>query len=318
MKKVMLIFPPEWVPTAPYLALPSLAAVLRQNGIETVLKDINVEMYDHIFTPGFLLFVKGKIQDRLKELKKNEANLSAEDRELKQMLTDYQHIDLDYHIQKVGRAKEIMRSEEFYEVEKSEWALNAFREVMEYVSVAYFPASIQFYPIESNLNVYRPWVSEDLLKVPFDNKVNVYADICRQLVLRSIKKEKPEVVGISIGTPVQLMSGITFATLIKEAFPDIHVTVGGNIITRLKDEFAKKPHFFGKAFDSIITYEGEHAMVWLVEALSGKRKMSEVSNLIYKDAEGQMHVNETYQERVDQLPPPDSDGMLWVKYISPE
>ena len=318
MKKVMLIFPPEWVPTAPYLALPSLAAVLRQNGIDTVLKDINVEMYDHIFTPGFLLFVKSKIQDRFKELKQNAANLSAEDAELKQMLSDYQHIDLDYHIQKVGRAKEIMRSEEFYEVEKSEWALNAFREVMEYVSVAYFPASIQFYPIESNLNVYRPWVSEDLLKVPFDNKVNVYADICRQLVLRSIKREKPEVVGISIGTPVQLMSGITFATLIKEAFPDIHVTVGGNIITRLKDEFAKKPHFFGKAFDSMITYEGEHSLVWLVEALSGKRKMNEVSNLIYKDEEGQMHVNETYQERVDQLPPPDFDGMPWEKYFSPE
>ena len=318
MKKVMLIFPPEWVPTAPYLALPSLAAVLRQNGIDTVLKDINVEMYDHIFTPGFLLFVKSKIQDRLKELKQNADNLSAEDAELKQMLSDYQHIDLDYHIQKVSRAKEIMRSEEFYEVEKSEWALNAFREVMEYVSVAYFPASIQFYPIESNLNVYRPWVSEDLLKVPFDNKVNVYADICRQLVLRSIRKEKPEVVGISIGTPVQLMSGITFATLIKEAFPDIHVTVGGNIITRLKDEFAKKPHFFGKAFDSMITYEGEHALVWLVEALSGKRKMNEVSNLIYKDEEGQMHVNETYQERVDQLPPPDFDGMPWEKYFSPE
>jgi len=318
MKKVMLIFPPEWVPTAPYLALHSREAVLIQTDIDTVLKDINVEMYDHIFTPGFLLFVKSKIQDRFKELKQNAANLSAEDAELKQMLSDYQHIDLDYHIQKVGRAKEIMRSEEFYEVEKSEWALNAFREVMEYVSVAYFPASIQFYPIESNLNVYRPWVSEDLLKVPFDNKVNVYADICRQLVLRSIKKEKPEVVGISIGTPVQLMSGITFATLIKEAFPDIHVTVGGNIITRLKDEFAKKPHFFGKAFDSMITYEGEHALVWLVEALSGKRKMNEVSNLIYKDEEGQMHVNETYQERVDQLPPPDFDGMPWEKYFSPE
>ena len=74
MKKVMLIFPPEWVPTAPYLALPSLAAVLRQNGIDTVLKDINVEMYDHIFTPGFLLFVKSKIQDRLKELKQNADN----------------------------------------------------------------------------------------------------------------------------------------------------------------------------------------------------------------------------------------------------
>ena len=318
MKKVMLIFPPEWVPTAPYLALPSLAAVLRQNGIETVLKDINVEMYDHFFTPGFLLFVKGKIQDRLKTLKNQAGALSPEDAEIRQMLSDYQSIDLDHHINKVTRAKRIMRSEEFYEIEKAEWALNAFREVMEYISVAYFPASIQFYPVESNLNVYRPWVSDDLLKVPFDNNVNVYADICRQLVLRSIKKEKPEVVGISIGTPVQLMSGITFATLIKEAFPDIHVTIGGNIITRLKDNFAGKPHFFGKAFDSMITYEGEHALVWLVEALSGKRKLSEVSNLIYKDEEGQMHVNETYQERVDQLPPPDFDGMPWEKYFSPE
>ena len=30
--KVMLLFPPEWVPTAPYLALPSLTAVLREAG----------------------------------------------------------------------------------------------------------------------------------------------------------------------------------------------------------------------------------------------------------------------------------------------
>ena len=165
------------------------------------------------------------------------------------MLGEYQLIDLNHHITKVARAKKIMRGPEFYEIEKAEWALNAFREVMEYISVCYFPASINFYPVESNLNVYRPWVSEDLLKVPYDKQVNVYADICRQLVLRSIKKENPDVVGISIGTPVQLMAGITFATLIKEAYPDIHVTVGGNVITRLKDEFAKLPHFFGKVFD---------------------------------------------------------------------
>ncbi|HBP11176.1 MAG TPA: B12-binding domain-containing radical SAM protein, partial [Nitrospina sp.] len=83
-------------------------------------------------------------------------------------------------------------------------------------------------------------------------------------------------------------------------------------------EFAKLPHFFGKVFDSMITYEGEHALVWLVEALSGKRKLSEVSNLIYKDEEGNMHVNDTYQENVTELPPPDFDGMPWEKYFSPE
>ena len=44
--KTMLLFPPEWVPTAPYLALPSLTAVLREHGHEVIQKDINIEMYD--------------------------------------------------------------------------------------------------------------------------------------------------------------------------------------------------------------------------------------------------------------------------------
>ncbi len=37
--KVMLLFPPEWVPTAPYLALPSLTAVLREAGHTVVQRD---------------------------------------------------------------------------------------------------------------------------------------------------------------------------------------------------------------------------------------------------------------------------------------
>ncbi len=65
----MLVFPPEWVPTAPYLALPSLTAVLRQNGIEVVQKDINVEMYDHFFTREYLEFTRDRINHRKKELK---------------------------------------------------------------------------------------------------------------------------------------------------------------------------------------------------------------------------------------------------------
>ena len=128
----MLIFPPEWVPTAPYLALPSLASVLRKNGIETVLKDINVEMFDHFFTSGFLLFVKSKIQARLKVLIQKEYGeaLSPEDAELKQMLDDYQHIDLEHHINKVGRAKKIMRGPEFYDVEKAEQKAAAQEEAL--------------------------------------------------------------------------------------------------------------------------------------------------------------------------------------------
>ncbi len=320
MKKVMLLFPPEWVPTAPYLALPSLTAVLRQNDIEVVQKDINVEMFDHFFTRDFLEFVKEKIKCRIKELKDKEIQgvATEEDQGLKSMLKEYLSVDFEHHIQKVTRAKEIMRSEEFYSVDKCEWALNAFREVMEFISVAYYPANINFYPVESNLNIYQPWISDDLVKAPFDDKVNIYADICRRLVFPAIDEESPDIIGISIGTPVQLMAGVTFSTLIKERYPNIHITVGGNIITRLKDDLPHKEKLLGRAFDSMICYEGEHSIVRLVEAIDGKRPMSEVTNLIYKDDAGQIHVNELYQERVSELPPPDFDGFPWEKYFSPE
>nr|NIQ02952.1 B12-binding domain-containing radical SAM protein [Nitrospinaceae bacterium]NIR54582.1 B12-binding domain-containing radical SAM protein [Nitrospinaceae bacterium]NIS85004.1 B12-binding domain-containing radical SAM protein [Nitrospinaceae bacterium]NIT81815.1 B12-binding domain-containing radical SAM protein [Nitrospinaceae bacterium]NIU44078.1 B12-binding domain-containing radical SAM protein [Nitrospinaceae bacterium] len=321
MKKVMLIFPPEWVPTAPYLALPSLTAVLRQNGIETVQKDISVEAFDHYFTKEFIDFISGKIQARLKALrtKKRDQGLTDEESQLKEMLTQYTYADLPYHIDKVTRAKEIVRSQEFYEVDKLEWALNAFREVMEYISAAYFPAAIHFYPVESNLNIYRPWVSEDLFQAVEDEEVNIYTDLCRQLVFPAIEKEKPGVVGISIGTPVQFMSGMTFAQMIRKQYPDIHVTVGGNITTRLWEEISKNSKFFERAFHSMIRYEGEHAMVELVRALETGAPLSEVSNLIWMDDAGAVHVNEKlYTERVDELPVPDFDGIPWEKYFSPE
>ena len=66
--KVMLLFPPEWVPTAPYLALPSLTAVLREAGHHVIQRDINIEMYDHFFTTEFLIWIKARQVMQLKAL----------------------------------------------------------------------------------------------------------------------------------------------------------------------------------------------------------------------------------------------------------
>ena len=51
-------------------------------------------------------------------------------------------------------------------------------------------------------------------------------------------------VGISIGTQMQLLAGLTFAKMIKETFPDIHLVVGGNVITRLHEDLVNHERFF--------------------------------------------------------------------------
>jgi radical SAM superfamily enzyme YgiQ (UPF0313 family) len=116
---------------------------------------------------------------------------------------------------------------------------------------------------------------------------------------------------------MQLLAGLTFCKMIKEAFPHIHITVGGNIITRLQEEFPKHARFFTTVFDTAILYEGEHALLWLLEALAGEREMAKVPNLIYRDETG-VHVNtEVYTEKTTALPLPDFDGFSLDSYFVP-
>jgi radical SAM superfamily enzyme YgiQ (UPF0313 family) len=317
--KVMLLFPPEWVPTAPYLALPSLTAVLRQAGHQVVQRDVNIEMYDHFFSDSFLIWIRARQTMQLKALEAKEKSgwLTDQGSDQKALLEQMASVDVFELASRAEEAKRVVRGEQFYQADKLEGALNTFREVMHYISAAYYPASLVFYPMESNLG-YRPGVSKELFACLKDEQVNIYRDICTQLVLPSVSKEKPQVVGISIGTQMQLLAGLTFCKMIKETFPNVHVVVGGNVITRLQEELPHHERFFTEVFDSAILYEGEHALLWLIEALNGEREMASVPNLMYRDASGVRQNKEIYTEKTTALPIPDFDGLPLDHYFVPE
>src|SRR3989449_11292582 len=80
--KVILVFPPDWYPSEPYLSLPSLTSVLRAAGHDVVQKDVNLEMYDWYFSEDFLcrLFLKRVPQqlDRLRKLSRLRSLTEAE------------------------------------------------------------------------------------------------------------------------------------------------------------------------------------------------------------------------------------------------
>ena len=316
--KTMLLFPPEWVPTAPYLALPSLTSVLRHHGHEVVQKDVNIEMYELFFSDVFLIWVNARMVQRQRVLEAKAQREGLSERETDQLarLDEALALDVMDLAANAEEAKRINRSEDFYDADKLEWALNVFRDVMRYISAAYYPASLVYYPMESHLG-YRPGVSRDVLACLDDEQVNVYRDVCRQLVLSAVSKERPDVVGVSIGTKMQLIAGFTFCKMIKEAFPDVHVTVGGNVVTRLQEDLTKRDEFFTSVFDSAVLYEGEHALLWLLDALAGDRPWETVPNLMYRD-QGRVRVNpEIYTEKTTSLPLPDFEGMPLDSYFVP-
>jgi radical SAM superfamily enzyme YgiQ (UPF0313 family) len=124
-------------------------------------------------------------------------------------------------------------------------------------------------------------------------------------------------VGISITATSQIIPGLTLCRLIKEQAPDIHLTVGGSIFTRLVDNLRRCPWLFDIT-DDFVVFEGETALLELVNQMDGKRDFSRVPNLIYRQ-NGKISVNQPfYSENINQLTAPNYDGFPLELYLSPE
>ncbi len=314
--KVLLIFPPDWYPSEPYLSLPSLTAVLRQAGHTVIQKDINLEMYDWYFSEDFLKKVLRRVPQQLDRLRKlsKKRDLSADEMDLQLALCDLTSQRIDELIKKAEKAKAIIRGETFYDIDQLEWAINVFREVTSVISMVYAPARVCMPPMETDLS-YKVFSSSEVMDAIQDMQVNVYRDVFEHLVKPVIEKEQPDVIGISIVLQQQMFSSMTFCALIKQHFPRIHVTIGGNTVTRLRDVLPQSPLF--RYFDSAVAYEGETAFVQLVSAVGARRSLADVPNAIYKDEDG-VHTSPTsYSEDMATLPPPDFDGLPLEKYFVP-
>jgi anaerobic magnesium-protoporphyrin IX monomethyl ester cyclase len=316
--KVMLVFPPDWYPSEPYLSLPTLTAFLRAAGHEVVQKDVNLEMYDWFFSGDFLRLIQKKVPQQLDRLKKvgKRRELTDAEVELQLALCNCTRNFISELIEKAEEAKRIVRSQEFYDSDKLERAMSTFREITATISLVYAPARICMPPMETDLS-YKLFMSSEVLEAVHDTQVNVYRDVFESILKPAILAEKPDVIGISIVLKQQLFSSMTFCALIKEQFPDIHVTIGGNTVTRLREVLPDIPKLFA-LFDSAIVYEGETALLRLVEAIGSNGDLTHVPNLLFRDSAG-IHVNaETYAENMGELPPPDFEGLPLESYFVPE
>ena len=316
--KILLLFPPDWLPSEPYLSLPALTSVLRPAGHKVIQKDINVEMYDMFFSRTFLEQVFDRISGELNHLLhvEKQRTLDEEELALKNQLLQINPEVLSQLASDAEKAKEVLRGESFYDIDKLEWATNTLHQTMAIISLGYYPAQICFPPIETDL-AYKPFMSSEILESLDDDQINIYRDVYRQLIAPIIKKEKPGMVGISVVQQKQIIPTFTFSKMIKEECPDTHITIGGNIVTRIRDELKTQGKLFA-FIDSAVLYEGENAYLQLVDAVENSKPFSALPNLIYRHESG-IHANEgVCSEDLSKLPPPDFDGLALEKYFVPK
>src|SRR6185295_3289419 len=140
--RVMLVFPPDWYPSEPYLSLPTLTAVLRRAGHEVVQEDVNLAMYDWYFSEDFLRrIVLRRVPQQLDRLRKLARKRELEEREhdLQLALCDLTRERITKLAEKAEAAKRVVRGDEFYNAERLEWGINTFREITGVISLVYAP-----------------------------------------------------------------------------------------------------------------------------------------------------------------------------------
>lgn len=313
--QVTLIFPPSWIPSQPFLSLPSLQGFLKKEGIHNVsIRDLNIEVMDTLLSSKAVEETYAKLDDALKESGKSSGNGVNSTEEIERLGWAKSVIEYENMSRKIEWAKSTLRSEGFYNLDDY---INSWKTIdiwLQAYSMLYYPSEVM---ITDNSMKYGVYSSSDIIKAAKDEYENPYFDLFKGQILDSIIKNGPSIVGISVTATSQVIPAFTLARLLKERESGIHITMGGSVFTKLIDSL-QGPHELFTLVDSFIVFEGEHALLELANQLEGKRDFSKVPNFVYRDG-SQTHVNKPfYIEDINSLPTPDYDGFPLDLYLSPK
>lgn len=315
--KVLLIFPPSWHPSQPYLSLPSLTAFLKQNGIRDVVqRDINIELLDVLLTEKSCGEFYQRIVDKLRCMDTMRAahhlGTAPGEHEKRQALIHAVEAIPDI-MKKVEPAKHTLRSGGFYDLERYIESVNVINESLRVMSTLYYPSSLTALNNDMRYSVYS---SREIFQALDDEEENIFLALYKDHLLSSILEFSPELLGISITSTSQIIPGLTLAKLIKDRNKEVHITIGGSIFTKLIENLKRVDSLFS-IVDSFIVFEGEHALLELVGQIDGKRDFRKVPNLIYRE-NNVTRINEPfYTEDLNKLPTPDFDGFPLRLYHAP-
>ncbi len=314
--RTILLFPPTWHPSQPYLSLPSLTGFLKQAGVtDVVQRDLGIEVLDGLLSPETGRDMYERMQDKIKTLDRQgtrgETGPSSQEHlaRMKEALDWFPPL-----YDQIGDAKAALRSEQFYDLDRYRESLFLIDRWLAFISTLYFPTRISVVDNQWRYSIYS---SKDILKAVADEEENPYLEIFRSRFVPEIVAQAPGLVGVSITATSQILPGLTLCRLIKQANPDLHVTIGGSIFTRLVDNLRRTDAMFQFA-DDFVVFEGETALLELIHQLEGRREFSKVPNLIYRQ-NGKIVVNQPfYSENINALAAPDFDGMPFRQYFAPQ
>lgn len=299
--KVALIYPPTCDPTAPYLSVPTLTGYLREHGVDVLPVDANVEAWDALLRRAPLAELAARVERRLAKLER-QPTLGHTEQLLYAALYAASG-DAETAPGAIEGAVAALRDRErFYDAEAYDDAVAAVESAQRLVGAAYAPLTVDFTAYRSPFALLS---ADEIAAGARPARYPFHGWVAGELTER-LRRERVDVVGVSLAFPGQLQAGWALAHVLRETLPRAHLIVGGpaatQILLRLEGERLARAL---RPFDAAILFEGEQALLEHVRALAA----GEARRGVFRGA---------LAEDLSRLPPPDFDGLPMNKYFAPE
>ncbi len=300
---VALIYPPTCDPTAPYISVPLLTAVLRKEGVETTPIDANVEAYDRLLRKSSLKSAADSVVRRLNDLERKKS-LGHEEQLLLGRLRELDAL-VEWVPDHIDEAVAVLRDntgKSFFDPLEYEKAVFAVEAGLRIISAAFGRLEMDFTRYRTPFSLLSP---EQIRKDarPENNPFHEYFanDLCDLIV-----SSGSDIVGVSMAFPGQVQPGFSLAYQIAGKLPQVRIVAGGPALTQMlaRLDAETKPQVLGP-FHSAVLYEGEKALLDIVRTVESG---GEPPKIVYGDTASDL----------TEFPPPDFDGLPLEKYFSPE
>jgi anaerobic magnesium-protoporphyrin IX monomethyl ester cyclase len=301
--KAALIYPPACDPTAPYIAVPLLAACLRARGVEVLPIDANLGAWRHLLEPEALRGLLERVRSRFRALDRKPSLGHAQQLEYAVMAEAYREgAALPERIRSALALLGGGQGAQFYQDAKYAPAVAAVEQAQALIGAAYHPLSVSF-------TEYRtPFSLLTAREVALDARPerDPFHDYYVQELIPRLRAEQPGLIGLSVAFPGQLQPAFSLARRLRTGFPGAHLTAGGPALTQflLRVPPERAAEALGP-FQTAVLFEGEQVLGELCEAVargeapSGVLRGSRITDLA-------------------ALPAPDFDGLPLGGYLAPE
>jgi anaerobic magnesium-protoporphyrin IX monomethyl ester cyclase len=155
------------------------------------------------------------------------------------------------------------------------------------------------------------FISSDLPQ----NGETVTVGLSKGQIAEEIRKRKPDIVGIAGPFTCQIGNSIKTSEAAKEVNFNIQVVMGGPHVTLVPKEFLKE----NPTVDIVVAGEGEYAMLEVAEHFEGKRALSTIKGIAYRQNDDVIvNPRRPFIEDLDKLPYPAYDLVDMEQYLNPK